>query len=119
VVVRMAMGSAPENSTVDLQSEKPLPRLHIVMPCGHTDSSLTTELVFSCELMRCKRLQRCRRTADENHRGPDCPSNITSRRQTGSWEYQTLINETLKESIRAKGLETVLRRVMREAMMAA
>jgi uncharacterized protein (DUF4415 family) len=30
--------------------------------------------------------------------------------------YQTLINETLKESIRAKGLETMLRRVIREEL---
>ena len=37
----------------------------------------------------------------------------------GGRGYQTLINETLKESIRAKGLETVLRRVIREEMNAA
>ena len=36
--------------------------------------------------------------------------------EAGGRGYQTLINETLKESIRAKGLETVLRRVIREEM---
>ena len=30
--------------------------------------------------------------------------------------YQTLINETLKDSIRMKGIETLLRRVIREEM---
>ena len=38
--------------------------------------------------------------------------------EAGGRGYQTLINETLKESIRAKGLETVLRRVIREEMKA-
>lgn len=36
--------------------------------------------------------------------------------EAGGRGYQTLINETLKESIRAKGLESVLRRVIREEM---
>ena len=36
--------------------------------------------------------------------------------EAGGRGYQTLINETLKESIRTKGLETVLRRVIREEM---
>jgi uncharacterized protein (DUF4415 family) len=39
--------------------------------------------------------------------------------EAGGRGYQTLINETLKESIHAKGLETVLRRVLREEMQAA
>ena len=39
--------------------------------------------------------------------------------QAGGRGYQTLINETLKESIRAKGLETMLRRVIREEMKVA
>ena len=39
--------------------------------------------------------------------------------EAGGRGYQTLINETLKESIRAKGLETVLRRVIREEMKVA
>jgi len=39
--------------------------------------------------------------------------------QAGGRGYQTLINETLKESIRAKGLETMLRRVIREEMKIA
>lgn len=39
--------------------------------------------------------------------------------EAGGRGYQTLINETLKESIRAKGLETVLRRVIREEMTGA
>ena len=34
----------------------------------------------------------------------------------GGRGYQTLINETLKESIRARGIETVLRRVIREEL---
>ena len=37
----------------------------------------------------------------------------------GGRGYQTLINETLKESIRAKGLETMLRRVIQEELKAA
>jgi len=36
--------------------------------------------------------------------------------EAGGRGYQTLINETLKESMRAKGIETVLRRVIREEM---
>ena len=36
----------------------------------------------------------------------------------GGRGYQTLINETLKESIRAKGFETLLRRVIREELNA-
>ncbi|MCB0166539.1 MAG: BrnA antitoxin family protein [Anaerolineae bacterium] len=39
--------------------------------------------------------------------------------QAGGRGYQTLINETLKESMRTKGLETVLRRVIREEMNVA
>jgi uncharacterized protein (DUF4415 family) len=39
--------------------------------------------------------------------------------EAGGRGYQTLINETLKESIRAKGLESVLRRVIREEMKLA
>jgi uncharacterized protein (DUF4415 family) len=39
--------------------------------------------------------------------------------EAGGRGYQTLINETLKESMRAKGLETVLRRVIREEMKVA
>lgn len=39
--------------------------------------------------------------------------------EAGGRGYQTLINETLKESIRAKGLETVLRRVIREEITGA
>ena len=39
--------------------------------------------------------------------------------EAGGRGYQTLINETLKESIQAKGLETVLRRVIREEMKVA
>jgi uncharacterized protein (DUF4415 family) len=39
--------------------------------------------------------------------------------EAGGRGYQTLINETLKESIRAKGIETVLRRVIREEMKAS
>jgi uncharacterized protein (DUF4415 family) len=38
--------------------------------------------------------------------------------EAGGRGYQTLINERLKESIRAKELETVLRRVIREEMNA-
>ena len=34
--------------------------------------------------------------------------------QAGGRGYQTLINETLKESIRARALETMLRQVIRE-----
>ena len=37
----------------------------------------------------------------------------------GGRGYQTLINKTLKESMRAKGIETVLRRVIREEMSVA
>ena len=36
--------------------------------------------------------------------------------EAGGRGYQTLINETLKESIRAEKLETVLRRVIREEL---
>lgn len=39
--------------------------------------------------------------------------------EAGGRGYQTLINETLKESIRNRGLETVLRRVIREEMQSA
>jgi uncharacterized protein (DUF4415 family) len=39
--------------------------------------------------------------------------------EAGGRGYQTLINETLKESIRAKGIEAVLRQVIREEMKAA
>ena len=39
--------------------------------------------------------------------------------EAGGRGYQTLINETLKESMRAKGIETVLRRVIREEMKEA
>ena len=35
---------------------------------------------------------------------------------SGGRGYQTLINETLKESIRAKGLEAMLRRVIQEEL---
>jgi len=34
----------------------------------------------------------------------------------GGRGYQTLINETLKSSIRAEGLETMLRRVIQEEL---
>lgn len=36
--------------------------------------------------------------------------------QAGGRGYQTLVNEALKESIRRKGIETLLRRVIREEM---
>ena len=36
--------------------------------------------------------------------------------EAGGRGYQTLINDTLKESIQAKGIESVLRRVIREEM---
>ena len=36
--------------------------------------------------------------------------------QAGGRGYQTLINEALKESIRAHGIESMLRRVMREEL---
>lgn len=36
--------------------------------------------------------------------------------QAGGRGYQTLVNEALKESIRRKGMETLLRRVIREEM---
>ena len=36
----------------------------------------------------------------------------------GGRGYQTLINETLKESMQAKGLETMLRRVIQEELKA-
>jgi len=36
--------------------------------------------------------------------------------QAGGRGYQTLINETLKESIRTEGLETMLRQVIREEL---
>jgi uncharacterized protein (DUF4415 family) len=36
--------------------------------------------------------------------------------QAGGRGYQTLINETLKESIRAKGIEATLRREIREEL---
>lgn len=39
--------------------------------------------------------------------------------QAGGRGYQRLINETLKESIRAKGLETMLRRVIQEELKVA
>ncbi len=39
--------------------------------------------------------------------------------QAGGRGYQTLINETLKESIRAKGLEAMLRQVIREELKVA
>ncbi|RME44715.1 MAG: hypothetical protein D6796_11430 [Caldilineae bacterium] len=39
--------------------------------------------------------------------------------KAGGRGYQTLINEALKESIRAKGIETLLRRVIREEMKTA
>ena len=38
--------------------------------------------------------------------------------QAGGRGYQTLINETLKENIRHKDLEAVLRRVIREELQA-
>jgi len=37
----------------------------------------------------------------------------------GGRGYQTLINKTLKESIQAKGIEAVLRQVIREEMKTA
>jgi len=37
--------------------------------------------------------------------------------QAGGRGYQTLINEALKESIRSQGIETMLRRVIREELM--
>ena len=36
--------------------------------------------------------------------------------QAGGRGYQTLINEALKESIRSQGIETMLRRVIREEL---
>jgi uncharacterized protein (DUF4415 family) len=36
--------------------------------------------------------------------------------EAGGRGYQTLINETLKDSIRMKGIETLLRRVIRETV---
>ena len=36
--------------------------------------------------------------------------------QAGGRGYQTLINETLRESMRAKGIEAILRRVIREEL---
>ncbi len=39
--------------------------------------------------------------------------------EAGGRGYQTLINETLKESIQAKGIETMLRQVIREEMNVA
>ena len=36
--------------------------------------------------------------------------------QAGGRGYQTLINEALKESIRAQGIESMLRRVIREEL---
>ncbi len=39
--------------------------------------------------------------------------------EAGGRGYQTLINETLKESIRAKGIEAILRQVIREEMNVA
>lgn len=36
--------------------------------------------------------------------------------QAGGRGYQTLVNEALKESIRRRGIETLLRRVIREEM---
>lgn len=36
--------------------------------------------------------------------------------QAGGRGYQTLVNEALKESIRREGIETLLRRVIREEM---
>ena len=36
--------------------------------------------------------------------------------QAGGRGYQTLVNEALKESIRRRGMETLLRRVIREEM---
>jgi uncharacterized protein (DUF4415 family) len=39
--------------------------------------------------------------------------------EAGGRGYQRLINEMLKESIRAKGLETILRQVIREEMKVA
>ena len=38
--------------------------------------------------------------------------------QAGGRDYQTLINETLKEKIHGHGLETTLRRVIREELTA-
>ena len=38
--------------------------------------------------------------------------------QAGGRGYQTLINETLKENVRERNLETVLRRVIREELTA-
>jgi uncharacterized protein (DUF4415 family) len=38
--------------------------------------------------------------------------------QAGGRGYQTLINEALKESIRSQGIETMLRRVIREELKA-
>jgi len=39
-------------------------------------------------------------------------------KQAGERGYQTLINETLKDNIRERDLETVLRRVIREELAA-
>jgi uncharacterized protein (DUF4415 family) len=36
--------------------------------------------------------------------------------QAGGRGYQTLINEALKENMRSKGIETMLRRVIREEL---